>query len=184
MAARGPGSSSSRPRRGERHFLPALWASSVDTMTLELELRPASLADAADIANVYLRSFGAALPNVRRPHSDDEVRDWVRHVLVPGGGVWVAQADDLVVGMLALADGWIEQLYVDPEWQRRGIGTLLLSLAKRQAPTGLQLRTFQVNRAAQCFYERHSFQVVERTDGSENEEHEPDARYVWHSPEQ
>ena len=86
--------------------------------------------------------------------------------------------------MLALSDGWIEQLYVDPEWQRRGIGTLLLSLAKREVPSGLQLRTFQVNRQAQDFYERHGFHVVERTDGSDNEEREPDARYVWPSPGQ
>ena len=152
-------------------------------MSPEPTIRPAGIDDAASIANVYLRSFDAALPTVRRAHSDDEVRDWVRHVLVPGGGVWVAQTDDLVVGMLSLADDWLEQLYVDPDWQRGGIGTLLLSLAKRQAPAGLQLRTFQVNRTAQHFYERHGFQVVERTDGSQNEEHEPDARYVWRPTE-
>lgn len=151
-------------------------------MSFQPTTRAAALADAADITSVYLRSFDAALPNVRRAHSDDAVRDWVQHVLVPGGGVWVAQTEDLVIGMLALGDGWIEQLYVDPDWQRRGIGTLLLSLAKRQAASGLQLRTFQINLAARCFYEQHGFQVAERTDGSENEEHEPDARYVWHPP--
>lgn len=153
---------------------------SVRAMSVEPETRPAAPEDAADIANVYLRSFGAAMPSVRRAHSDEEVRDWVRHVLVPDGGVWVAQVDGHVIGMLALADGWVEQLYVDPACQRRGVGTLLLSLAKREAPSGLQLRTFQVNRQAQRFYERHGFAVAERTDGSENEEHEPDVRYVWH----
>ena len=29
------------------------------------------------------------------------------------------------------------------------------------------------------FYERHAFEAVERTDGSDNEEGAPDIRYVW-----
>ena len=44
---------------------------------------------------------------------------------------------------------------------------------------GLSLWTFQVNGAARRFYERHGFTEVERTDGSHNDEHEPDVRYVW-----
>jgi ribosomal protein S18 acetylase RimI-like enzyme len=54
-----------------------------------------------------------------------------------------------------------------------------MSLAKRRRPDGLALWTFQVNVAAQRFYERHGFIAVERTDGLRNEEREPDVRYVW-----
>jgi hypothetical protein len=46
-------------------------------------------------------------------------------------------------------------------------------------PSGLQLWTFQINRRAQQFYERHGFAAVEWTDGSANEEREPDVRYMW-----
>ena len=52
-------------------------------------------------------------------------------------------------------------------------------LAKKRYPDGLQLCSFQVNGPAQRFYERHGFIAVEHTDGSGNEEHEPDIRYVW-----
>lgn len=142
-------------------------------------LRQAVATDAAAIAEVYLRSFDAALPSVRRAHSDDEVRSWVRDVLVPGGGVFVADINADVVGLLALSDGWIKLLYVDPQWQRCGIGTQLISMAKLRAPSGLLLWTFQVNRPAQRFYERHGFVAVEWTDGSGNEELEPDVRYAW-----
>ena len=148
-------------------------------MSAELLIRAAEATDAAAVAELYLRSFDAALPSVRRAHSDDEVRGWVRQVLVPGGGVLVAEVDTIVVGFLALSSGWIEQLYVDPEWQRRGIGTKLVSLAKRQVPSGLQLWTFQINQPAQRFYEQHGFVAVEWTDGSANEEREPDVRYAW-----
>lgn len=130
------------------------------------------------VADVYLRSFQAAMPSVQRAHSDDEVRGWVRDVLVPAG-VLLAAVDTRVVGLMALSDGWIEQLYVDPACQRCGIGSQLVSLAKRRQPSGLQLWTFQVNRPAQQFYERHGFVAVEWTDGSANEEREPDVRYSW-----
>ena len=145
----------------------------------EVLLRPADGDDAADVADVWLRSFRAALPTVRRAHSDEEVRGWIRDVLVPRHHTWVAEADGAVVGVLAVSDGWMEQLYLDPAWRGRGIGDRFVDLARRRQPAGLQLWTFQVNEPAQRFYERHGFVAVEWTDGSGNEEREPDVRYVW-----
>jgi GNAT superfamily N-acetyltransferase len=78
-----------------------------------------------------------------------------------------------------LADGWVEQLYVDPEHTGAGIGSRLIELAKDRSPAGLQLWTFQANEGARRFYERHGFTVVELTDGAGNEEHQPDVRYAW-----
>jgi ribosomal protein S18 acetylase RimI-like enzyme len=69
---------------------------------------------------------------------------------------------------------------VDPDWRGRGIGDRFVRLAKERRPGGLSLWTFQVNKPAQRFYERHGFTEVDRTDGSGNEEHEPDIRYAWH----
>jgi GNAT superfamily N-acetyltransferase len=142
-------------------------------------LRPAQPADADAIATVWLRSFDAALPTVRRAHSDDEVRWWVREVLLPGHDVWVTEAEGVVVGLLALSEGWIEQLYLDPEWRGQGIGDRLVALARRRQPHGLQLWTFRVNASARRFWERHGFVAAEATDGARNEEREPDVRYVW-----
>lgn len=142
-------------------------------------LRPAEPDDAAAIAEVWLRSFGAALPTVRRTHSDEEVRRWIREVLLPGHEVWVADADGAVVGMLALSEGWLDQLYLDPVWRGKGIGDRFVALARRRQPSGLQLWTFQVNEPARRFYERHGFVAAEWTDGASNEEREPDVRYVW-----
>jgi membrane-anchored protein YejM (alkaline phosphatase superfamily) len=58
-----------------------------------------------------------------------------------------------------------------------------VELAKRRQPSGLQLWTFQVNGTARRFYERHGFLAVESTDGSGNEEGDPDVRYVWRPDE-
>lgn len=150
-------------------------------------LRPATGADAEAIAQVWLRSFAAALPTVTRAHHDDEVRGYVAETLVPRGQTWVAEDGRGVRAMLALSaadrpdagPAWVDQLYVAPDAQGRGLGTALLELAMRRRPEGLQLWTFQVNLPAQHFYDRHGFVAVERTDGSGNEEHEPDIRYLW-----
>lgn len=142
-------------------------------------LRPAVSSDAAAVADVWQRSFDAALPTVRRAHRDHEVRGWVRDVLLLLYDAWVAEADGAVVGVLALSPGWLDQLYLDPAWRGRGIGDRLVELAKRRQPAGLELWTFQVNGPARRFYERHGFVPVEATDGAGNEEREPDVRYAW-----
>lgn len=142
-------------------------------------IRRATPADAAAMAEVWLRSRTAALPTVRRGHSDDGVRAWFRNVVVPHKESWVAEDDGVLVGLLVLDGHWVSQLYIDPTRLRQGIGTRLLDVAKRQRPDGLQLWTFQVNTPAQQFYLRHGFVEVERTDGAANQEREPDIRYAW-----
>lgn len=146
----------------------------------EVVLRRAGGPDAAAVADVWLRSYTAALPTVVRAHSDEEVRDYFREVVVPSRETWVAEADGAgIVGMMVLGGDELSQLYLDPDWRGRGIGDRFVALAKERSPGGLGLWTFQVNQPAHRFYERHGFVAVERTDGSGNEEREPDVRYVW-----
>ncbi|WP_234342800.1 GNAT family N-acetyltransferase [Streptomyces fulvoviolaceus] len=144
-------------------------------------LRRAVSADAAAAADVWLRSFDSALPTVVRPRSDDDVRNHFRDVVVPLRETWVAEAEaaDGIVGVMVLADGLLSQLYLDPDWRGRGIGDRFVALAKERSPQGLTMWTFQVNKPAHRFYERHGFVESERTDGSGNEEREPDVRYLW-----
>ncbi|WP_320775883.1 GNAT family N-acetyltransferase [Streptomyces sp. CRN 30] len=147
-------------------------------------IRRAVASDAAAVADVWLRAFAAALPGVRRAHTDDQVRSWFREVVVPGQETWVATIDGSVAGMMVLDGEDLEQLYLDPDRQGRGIGGRLLHLAKQRRPAGLALWTFQINESARRFYERHGFIAAEFTDGHRNEEREPDVRYVWRPGEQ
>lgn len=55
---------------------------------------------------------------------------------------------------------------------------MLLGLAKAVSPT-LCLWTVQRNQSAQGFYKLRGFDVLKQTDGSANEEHEPDVLYWW-----
>jgi hypothetical protein len=53
-----------------------------------------------------------------------------------------------------------------------------LNIAKSAFST-LQLWTFQRNEQTRRFYEARGFTLVRETDGSTNEEKEPDALYRW-----
>jgi GNAT superfamily N-acetyltransferase len=144
----------------------------------EVTLRRAVPADAEAVASVYLESFHGAY---RFPlaHTDDEVRDWIRDVVIPARETWAAVAAGAAVGMLVLDGAEVDQLYVAPGWTGHGIGSRLLELAKQLRPGGLALYTFQVNRGARRFYERHGFVLVDESDGSRSEERQPDVRYAW-----
>ncbi|MEU6225864.1 GNAT family N-acetyltransferase [Streptomyces sp. NPDC047042] len=147
----------------------------------KIALRRAVAGDARAAADVLLRSRAVALPTVAWPKSDDEVRDYFRDVVVPHRETWVAEASDGggIVGVMVLDGDKVSQLYLHPEWRGHGIGDLFVALAKERSPGGLSLWTFQVNKPAHRFYERHGFVAVEHTDGSGNEEREPDVRYAW-----
>ncbi|HJP89506.1 MAG TPA: GNAT family N-acetyltransferase [Candidatus Limnocylindrales bacterium] len=152
-----------------------------------ITLRRADLNDAEAVADIFLRSFGATY-DFPLAHSDDDVREWARTKLIPQMETWVAVDDgaedpesdgmEHVVGLMTLAPGWLEQLYVDPTRLGEGIGRMLLDLAKELQPN-LLLWTFQVNERARRFYERNGFSVVRFGDESNNEEHQPDVQYIW-----
>ena len=144
-------------------------------------IRRAAPSDAEVVAHVYVRARHHAVPDIPPLCGpDDKVREWLAGVVLSGGEVWLAEAEsEQVVGVMLLQGDWIEQLYVEPSWIGRGVGTELIEVAKRCRPEGLQLWTFQSNCRAHRFYERHGFVAEERTDGSGNQERAPDVRYVW-----
>lgn len=143
-------------------------------------LRRARAADARAAADVWLRSFAAALPTVVRPRSDTEVRAYFRHVVVQRYETWLAEGTGgAVAGVMVLEGEELSQLYLAPERRGCGIGDRFVALAKERRADGLSLWTFQVNAPARRFYERHGFTPVQWTDGARNEEREPDVRYVW-----
>jgi GNAT superfamily N-acetyltransferase len=142
-------------------------------------LRRAEGSDAVAVGQVWLRSFAAALPSVRVVHTDDQILAWIRRVVIDVLEAWVVTVDDVIVGIMALDDTDIDQLYLDPQWRGRGIGDLLIGHAKFRRPRGLGLWTFQVNAGARRFYERHGFVEVISTNGARNEEQEPDVRLEW-----
>jgi GNAT superfamily N-acetyltransferase len=146
---------------------------------MNLGFRLATSADAVVVAAISQAARIAALPQVRWAHTAAEVERWIADFLLPTHEVWLAEIDAAPVGFMALQDDWVDQLYLDPAHWRRGIGSSLIGLAKSRAPGRLQLWCFQVNLRARIFYEAHGFTPERFTDGTDNEEREPDVLYAW-----
>jgi len=143
-------------------------------------IRGAEPGDADGIGDVWLTSWRATF-DFDPAHLDDDVRRWLATELLPNHETWVGVdgTTGRVVGVMALSDSMVEQLYVAPDWIGRGLGARLIVLAQRQRPAGLDLHCFAVNVRARQFYERHGFNAVSFGDGSANEERQPDVRYAW-----
>jgi GNAT superfamily N-acetyltransferase len=146
-------------------------------MSLNVTLRPAGSEDAADISEVFLVTRREALPDLPKPHTDDEVRTWIRDVVLPTTAVWVAQSDGVIVGFFSLDGHILDHLYVHPDYQRAQIGTALLDQARSLSPRHLQLYTFAKNEGARRFYELRGFHAI--AFGADNEENQPDVLYEW-----
>lgn len=140
-------------------------------------LRPATPQDAAAIAVVHRLAMRISLPFLPELHTAEEDLWFVRERLSAQNTVWVAEADGEVAGYIAFRDGWIDHLFVHPDYQGRGLGPLLLDKALEDG-TERQLWTFQQNTRARAFYVKRGFVAAEFTDGEGNEEKTPDVRHV------
>ncbi|MGF6309341.1 GNAT superfamily N-acetyltransferase [Bradyrhizobium sp. i1.8.4] len=143
-----------------------------------LSIRRLALADMDAAARVHRAAFDDALPWLAGLRTPDEDRWFYRERTFAACALWGAFDGEAMSGVIAFHDDWIAQLYVLSAAQGRGIGSALLAIAKQRADR-LQLWTFQRNARARRFYEARGFAAVEGTDGSRNEEKEPDLRYLW-----
>jgi GNAT superfamily N-acetyltransferase len=141
-------------------------------------LRRLALEDMDQAALVHRAAFDARLPWLAGLHTPAEDRWFYRERMFAGSVVWGAFGEKALIGIIAFRRDWVDQLYVLPQAQGCGVGSALLDVAKAQA-TELSLWTFQRNESARRFYERHGFAAVRETDGSRNEEREPDVLYLW-----
>lgn len=138
-------------------------------------LRRADAADADDIARI-MRAALSSFVWMPLLHTPDEDKAFVQGI-VSTQQVTVAQAEMRLVGFIAIRDDWVEQLYIEPGFTGRGIGSRLLAAGTAGIPVAW-LHCFQANTGARRFYERHGFSIEALADGSSNEEGLPDILYV------
>jgi GNAT superfamily N-acetyltransferase len=132
------------------------------------------------VNDLWRRARVQALPEfqARMGHTAEADRAYFRTVVLVKNDVWVAELGGRPAGFMAIACDFIDQLYVDPDHQRRGIGHTLLAHAKQLSPSGLRLFTLQINANGRAFYEKEGFAVV-KFGVSPPPESEPDVEYRW-----
>jgi GNAT superfamily N-acetyltransferase len=142
-----------------------------------VRVRRAAPADAVAVADVFVtaRAGMTYLP----PLDVEGARRFIVEKVVPELETWVAEEDGAIVGFAAIEGDDLAFLYVAPEAQGRGAGTLLFDRVTELRREGFELWVFQRNAGARRFYERHDCLLLFETDGAANMEREPDARYRW-----
>lgn len=139
-------------------------------------LRSATPGDGDAVAALFTASF-ALLEFLPSLHTAEEIRKFFGAV-VKRERVSIVEEDGAVLGFIGETQNRVSHLYVHPGHLRRGIGSDLMNAAQSHQDH-LRLRCFQKNEQGRAFYEAHGFEAAEFTDGSNNEENEPDILYEW-----
>jgi GNAT superfamily N-acetyltransferase len=145
-----------------------------------ITVRPYRSSDLTGVVALWRASKRKAFPYVavQQQYSLEEDTTHFRDVIAKECDVWLAEAGGEILGLMALKDDLIDQLFVRVDFQRQGIGAALLAKARELSPSGLRAYTFQKNQAARAFFEVHGFRVVS-TGRSPPPENEPDLEYAW-----
>ena len=146
----------------------------------DLIIRPYQSGDFEAVTNLWRRAREQAFPEFQRTkgHTFEEDRTYFRDVILVNNDVWVAEVQGNAAAFMAIAGDFIDQLYVDPAYQRSGLGKALLEHARTLSPEHLRLYTLQINTNARDFYERNGFRAV-KLGVSPPPESEPDVEYHW-----
>lgn len=145
---------------------------------MPIVLRTATEADALHIAVLLRHTMLHDMPYLPNVHEPAEDFEYIKTGVLRDSNVVVADDAGTVVGFCAFKEGSLDHLYIHPDYQRQGLGAQLLERAK-QGNDLLRLWVFQKNHGARSFYEQHGFTLEHTTDGSSNEQREPDACYFW-----
>jgi ribosomal protein S18 acetylase RimI-like enzyme len=138
--------------------------------------------DAPELAAIHIAARRDAMPYLPALHTNEETVGWfVTRLAEAPDAFWVARDEQEIVGYLALYDVHLDDLYVRPRSQGRGVGSALLEKAKSLSPRRIALAAFRKNVRARAFYETRGFRELGSTDG-ENEERLPDVQYEWGGP--
>ena len=124
---------------------------------MNIVIRPYAEADFEPLTEVWFASWESIGLGIPTPQMKVELREKFPRDIAAGWSGYVATAGAQIVGFLTLQGDRLQQLFVAPDLQGRGIGKQLLDFVKAQRPNGFYLTTPTKGRAA-LFYEREGLE--------------------------
>jgi ribosomal protein S18 acetylase RimI-like enzyme len=126
----------------------------------DYSIRSLQPADLEGISRVHWRACRTAYRFMNWSYSEDQVRCWYAAKLAEWDWGRVVCARESIVAHLAAIGAHIDQLFVDPEHQRGGLGGALLRAMLERGLRPTTLHVFAQNTPARVFYERFGFRQV------------------------
>lgn len=124
-------------------------------------IRPLRYLDLDGISRVHWRACRTAYRFMNWSYTEDEVRRWYAGKRKDWDWGQVVCAQDTIVAYLAANGAHIDQLFVDPDHQRTGLGSALLAAMLERRLRPATLHVFAENRPARAFYERFGLREVD-----------------------
>jgi len=108
---------------------------------------------------LWLKTWQAAYPDIDFAARVDWWRERWRSELVRKAAIVVVEEGEAMIGFVTVepSSGYLDQIVVEPQRWRSGVGAALIAEAKRLAPAGLTLDVNTDNARAIAFYLRLGF---------------------------
>lgn len=127
-----------------------------------LHFRPAEATDSEALFSIRQRAIlGLAAKRMNK----EDARHWALRLEPEGMAermtrieIWVAEVQGKIVGWVGIEQGWLENLYRDPDPTWQGIGTALLAHAEQlMRERGFRIIGLKAAASAVGFYQRHGY---------------------------
>ncbi len=113
--------------------------------------------DCEAIIEVWFAASQVATPFLSDEFLAEE-RDNIRKIWLPKAETWVFEAEDFVAGFISLIGNEVGAIFVDPDYQGRGVGRALMDHASSLRDF-LYLDVFEENTVGRRFYDRYGFRI-------------------------
>jgi GNAT superfamily N-acetyltransferase len=122
-------------------------------------IRPARADEYDEVARVWMESWVSTGLAEASNFLLANLRARLRREIENGWSLYVADDGGRIAAMLALhpADHYLDQLFVAPDYQGKGLGRQLLAFTREQLPDEIWLRCVRENDKAWRWYEREGF---------------------------
>ena len=130
-----------------------------------LTIRPARADEYDEVARVWMESWVSTGLEEASKYLLANLRARVPHEMEKGWTLYVADDDGRIAAMLALhlPDRYLDQLFVAPDYQGKGLGRQLLAFTRKHLPDEIRLRCVRENDKAWRWYEREGFVFEKET---------------------
>src|SRR6185369_17271764 len=122
-------------------------------------IRPDRSDEYDEVARVWMNSWASVGIEDTSDSLLEKLRARVRMEIEKGWSLYVADDDGRLAAMLAIhvADCYLDQLFVAPNYQGNSLGRRLLAFTRLQLPNEIWLRCVRENEKAWRWYEREGF---------------------------